>query len=265
VSFLFGWIAITGIVPTLGGFFSKDEILWKALATPNSIFPFLPQVLYFGGLVAAFLTAFYMTRLVILVFFGKYRGEHDVFEHIHESPAIMTWPVFLLGLLSLFIGWIGVPAAIGGADELGKFLDPLFHLSTLESNALSHNLEPTLMAVSWLVACLGVGLACYAYGMKPAVSKNLAQWLTGLKKVLDGKYFVDEFYQATVVRFAKTIAKWVSGWLIEGLLVNRLVELSIQGVTRLSGAAKQVQLGFVRVYLVYIAAGAALLIYLLVH
>jgi len=265
VGFLFGWIAITGIVPTLGGFFSKDEILWKALATPNSIFPFLPQILYFGGLVAAFLTAFYMTRLVILVFFGKYRGEHDVFEHIHESPAIMTWPVFLLGLLSLFIGWIGVPAAIGGADELGKFLDPLFHLSTLESNALSRSLEPTLMAVSWLVACLGVGLAWYAYGIKSAVSKNLAQWLGGLKKVLDGKYFVDEFYQATVVRFAKTIARWVSGWLIEGLLVNRLVELSIQGITRLSGAAKQVQLGFVRVYLVYIAAGAALLIYLLVH
>jgi len=77
LGFLLGWIAIVGIVPTCGGFFSKDEILWKALATPNAIFPLLPQILYFVGLVASFLTAFYMTRLVILVFFGDYRGDRD--------------------------------------------------------------------------------------------------------------------------------------------------------------------------------------------
>jgi NADH-quinone oxidoreductase subunit L len=265
VGFLLGWIAITGILPTCGGFFSKDEILWKALSTPNPISSVLPEILYFIGLAASFLTAFYMTRLVILVFFGNYRGDQEVYEHLHESPRLMTWPVLVLGVSSLFIGWIGVPTAIGGANELGKFLDPLFHLSTLESNALPHSLEPMLMLVSFLVACLGVGMAWYVYSFKPSTSKNLSKMFTGVKKVLDGKYFVDEFYNATVVRLAKAIAQWVSGWLIEGLLVNRLVELAVKGVTRLGHAVKQAQVGFVRAYLAYIAAGAALLIYLLLH
>ena len=265
LAFLMGWIAITGILPTCGGFFSKDEILWKALATPNSIFPVLPQILYFIGLITSFLTAFYMTRLVILVFFGNYRGDHEVYEHLHESPRIMTWPVLLLGLLSLGIGWIGVPVAIGGADELGRFLDPLFHLSTLESDALPRSLEPMLMLVSFAVAFLGVTVAWYVYSFKPSVSKNLTLMFTGVKKVLDGKYFIDEFYNDTVVRLARAVARWVSGWVIETLLVNRLVEWAVKGISKAAQAAKKVQVGFVRVYLAYVAAGAALLIYLLLH
>lgn len=206
-----------------------------------------------------------MTRLVILVFFGNYRGDHEVYEHLHESPRIMTWPVLLLGLLSLGIGWIGVPVAIGGADELGRFLDPLFHLSTLESDALPRSLEPMLMLVSFAVAFLGVTVAWYVYSFKPSVSKNLTLMFAGVKKVLDGKYFIDEFYNDTVVRLARAVARWVSGWVIETLLVNRLVEWAVKGISKAAQAAKQVQVGFVRVYLAYVAAGAALLIYLLLH
>jgi NADH-quinone oxidoreductase subunit L len=265
LGFLLGWIAIAGLLPTCGGFFSKDEILWKALATPNPIFPNLPQILYGIALAASFLTAFYMTRLVILVFFGDYRGDREVFEHLHESPRIMTWPVLILGGLSLVIGWIGVPTAIGGADELGKFLDPLFHLSTLEANGFSSKMEPMLMLASFLTAWLGTGAACYVYGFKPSAGKNLAQWFSGSKRVLDGKYFVDEFYAATVVRFMKAVARWVSGWVIEGLLVNRLVEWAVKGVTRVAQAARRIQVGLVRAYLAYVAVGAALLIYILLR
>src|SRR5665213_2015918 len=265
LGFLLGWIAITGILPTCGGFFSKDEILWKALATPNSIFPTLPQILYFAGLATSFLTAVYMTRLVILVFFGHYRGDHEVYEHLHESPRTMTWPVLFLGVSSLFIGWIGVPVAIGGADELGKFLDPLFHLSTLEANALPRSLEPMLMLVSFGVVFLGVMAAWYVYSFKPNASKNLTQIFAGAKKVLDGKYFVDEFYNVTVVRLVKATARWVSGWVIETLLVNRLVEWGVRGVTQAAQTTRKVQVGLVRAYLVYVTAGAALLIYLLLH
>ncbi|HXL74187.1 MAG TPA: hypothetical protein VN963_11250, partial [bacterium] len=162
-------------------------------------------------------------------------------------------------------GWIGVPVAIGGADELGKFLDPLFHLSTLKSNDLPRSLEPVLMSVSFAVAFLGVAVAWYVYSFKPSVSKNLAQMFTGFKKILDGKYFVDEFYNDTVVRLAKTIARLISGWVIETLLVNRLVEWGVKGVSQAAQSAKKIQTGFVRVYLAYVAAGAALLIYLLLH
>jgi NADH-quinone oxidoreductase subunit L len=265
LGFLLGWIAIAGILPTCGGFFSKDEILWRALATPNPIFPLLPEILYALALFTSFLTAFYMTRLIVMVFFGEYRGDREVFEHLHESPRIMTWPVLVLGLGSMVIGWIGVPTAIGGADELGKFLDPLFHLSTVDANGVSPKLEPMLMLLSFVVAWAGVGLAWYAYGFKHSVSKNLASTFSGVKKVLEGKYYVDEFYQKTVVAFLNALAKWVSQWLIEGLFVGRLVELGVQAVTQTAQAAKQVQTGVVRAYLAYIAAGAALLIYLFLH
>jgi NADH-quinone oxidoreductase subunit L len=265
LGFLLGWIAIAGIVPTCGGFFSKDEILWRALSTPNPIFPLLPEILYALALFTSFLTAFYMTRLVVMVFFGEYRGDREVYEHLHESPRIMTWPVLALGMGSMVIGWIGVPTAIGGADELGKFLDPLFHLSTVEANGISSKLEPILMLVSFLVAWLGVVLAWYAYGVNHAVSKNLAGTFSSLKKLLEGKYYVDEFYQNTVVAFLKAVARWVSQWLIEGLFVGRLVELGVQGVTRTAQAATKVQTGLVRAYLAYIAAGAALLLYLFLH
>jgi NADH-quinone oxidoreductase subunit L len=263
--FLLGWIAIAGLLPACGGFFSKDEILWKALATPNPIFSILPQILYGIALTASFLTAFYMTRLVILVFFGDYRGDREIFEHLHESPRIMTWPVLILGAGSLAVGWIGVPTVIGGADEIGKFLDPLFHLSTLDANGFSSKLEPMLMLVSFLASWLGVAAAWYAYAFKPSASKNLAQWFSGSKKVLDGKYFVDEFYNATVVRLTKVLARRGSGWVVETLLVNRLAEWAVRGVTRTVRAAKAVQTGFVRVYLAYVVAGAALLIYLLLY
>src|SRR5580658_10474731 len=131
IGFLLGWMAIAGL-PPFAGFFSKDAILWSALATPNAVLPFLPKILYFVALLTAFLTAYYMTRLVVMVFFGDYRGGPEVFEQLHESPRIMTIPLLLLAVGSLFVGWIGIPEAIGGTNNLGKFLAPLFHLSTLE-------------------------------------------------------------------------------------------------------------------------------------
>jgi NADH-quinone oxidoreductase subunit L len=121
------------------------------------------------------------------------------------------------------------------------------------------------MLVSFAVVFLGVALAWYVYSFKPSVSKNLTQMFAGFKKVLDRKYFVDEFYNETIVRFTKGIARWVSGWVIETLLVNRLVEWAVRGVSSAAQAVKRIQVGFVRVYLAYVAAGAALLIYLLLH
>jgi NADH-quinone oxidoreductase subunit L len=265
LAFLLGWIAIIGILPSCGGFFSKDEILWRALATPNAIFPALPEVLYFVALFTAFLTAFYMTRLVVMVFFGEYRGDREVFEHVHESPRVMTIPLIILGFGSMVIGWIGVPEAIGGANRLGKFLDPIFHLSTLEANGVSPKLEPMLMLVSFLVACLGAGLAWYIYGLKHTLTKKLMQKFPKEQRMFEHKYYVDEFYNATVVRLVKAFAQWVSDRLVEQLLVGRLVEAAAQGITRLSKNVQKLQTGLVRAYLAYVVMGAVLLIYLVMR
>ncbi len=265
LSFLLGWIAISGILPLCGGFNSKDEILWRALATPNSVFPILPEILYFIALATAFLTAYYMTRLVVLVFFGEYRGDKEVFEHLHESPRIMTLPLFVLGIGSLVSGWIGMPEAIGGGNALGRYLDPLFHLSTLEPDGVSGKMEPLLMLLSFLVAILGALLAWYVYGLKHVLSQKLFKLIPGGKKAIEQKYYVDELYDVTVVRWVRGLAHWVSDRLVEQLLINRLIEALVQGLVMAAKFFKKLQVGLVRVYLAYVVAGAGLLIYLMLH
>ncbi len=265
LSFLLGWLAIAGILPLCGSFNSKDEILWRALSTPNPVFPLLPEILYFTALFTAFLTAFYMTRLVVLVFFGDYRGDKEVFEHLHESPSIMTIPLLILAVGSLAIGWIGMPKAIGGGDALGRFLDPLFRLSTLEPTGVSARMEPLLMLVSFLVALLGVGIAWYVYGLKHVLSQKILKLIPGGKKAIEEKYYVDELYEVTVVRWARLFAHWVADRLVEQLLINRLLEAVTGGLYAVAKYLQELQVGLVRVYLAYVVAGAALLIYLILH
>ncbi len=265
ISFFLGWASITGILPFCGGFFSKDEILWRALATPNPMVPFLPEALYFTALAAAFLTAFYMTRLFVTVFFGEYRGDREIYEHLHDSPKIMTVPMLLLGLGSLASGWLSVPEVIGGGNSLGRFVDPVFHLSTLEPTNLPHNLEPLLMLFAFLVAGLGVGLAWYIYGLKHRVWPVLLKLIPGGKKAVEKQYYVDEIYDVLVVRMVKGFAHWVSDRLVEQLLINRMVEAVTRGLAGAAQLLRKAQVGLVRFYLAYVVAGAALLIYLILH
>ena len=265
ISFFLGWAAITGVLPFCGGFFSKDEILWRALATPNAAVPFLPEVLYFTALFTAFLTAFYMTRLFVTVFFGEYRGDREIFEHLHDSPLVMTVPMLLLGVGSLVSGWLSVPEAIGGGNSLGKFVDPIFHLSTLEANNVSAKFEPLLMLLSFLVAGLGVGIAWYVYGLKHTIWPVLLKLIPGGKKAVEEKYYVDELYDVMVVRAVKGFAHWVSDRLVEQILINRILEVITQGIYAVAKLLRKAQVGLVRVYLAYVVAGAALLIYLILH
>jgi NADH-quinone oxidoreductase subunit L len=265
LAFLLSWLALTGVIPFCGGFFSKDEILWRALATPNPLFSPLPQILYFIGLFTAFLTGFYMTRMVTLVFFGEFKGGAEALRRIHESPRIMTWPLLLLAVMSLPIGWIGTPKAIGGGDSLGQFLDPLFRLSSLEPNALSPRLEPVLMFLSLLVAFLGVGSAWYVYGWKHVLSPKLLKLIPGGAKTLEQKYYVDEIYETTVVRWVKWFAGVVSNYVVENLLVNRLLEVVVDAGVAAGKILQKTQVGLVRAYLAYVTLGAALLIYLVLR
>jgi NADH-quinone oxidoreductase subunit L len=147
----FATIAIAGI-PPFAGFFSKDEILWRAYQAS--------WIYWLVGLVTAFLTSFYMFRLWFMTFFGEYRGDAEVShareEHlaqrthsgsdghdsrtgvsaphghggIHESPGIMLVPLVILALLSLVGGWVGVPGSLGGGNHFDKFLGPVFRSST---------------------------------------------------------------------------------------------------------------------------------------
>ncbi|MGE5716751.1 MAG: proton-conducting transporter membrane subunit, partial [Acidobacteriota bacterium] len=186
-------LAIAGIFP-LAGFFSKDMILGSAAASGH-------WALYAVGLFTAGLTAFYMFRLVSMTFFGKARGHA---EHAHESPATMTIPLWILAVLSAVAGFLGVPAALGGSDRIGRFLEA--SVAHPEIHEMSHGMEIGLMLLSLGVAVAGLAWAWRWYGMAQgpaeAVSPQAQAFYekTGtLGRLVANKWNVDEGIEALVL------------------------------------------------------------------
>ncbi len=217
-TFLLATIAISGI-PPLAGFVSKDAILAAS---------FNARPLLWGiGFVTAGMTAFYMFRLVFLTFFGESRVPHDVEHHIHESPRSMTVPLMILALLSVVGGWIGWPESLGGSDHFAKFLDPVIarHAEVIAAvpEATQHTTEYELMAVSVLVALVGIGLAWFFYLRKPSIPGTLAQKSGGLYRLIYNKYYVDQIYDAMFVNRSKDLGTTLGAFdrgVIDGLFVN---------------------------------------------
>lgn len=179
ITFLLGTIAISGIFP-FSGFFSKDEILWNAYANGSPI-------LWGAGVLAAFCTAFYMFRLLYLTFYGEERFDHH-HVHPHESPVTMTLPLWILAILSVFGGLLGIPKALsGGADIniLEHWLEPIFAnansiLASHHTNAHHHSLalEWGLMAASLAIAIIGI---LYAASLYKNLQVNQLKWQQRIK------------------------------------------------------------------------------------
>ena len=184
ITFLIGCIAIAG-VPPFSGFFSKDAILLAAFEHN--------KVLYAIALVGAMLTAYYMFRLFVVTFTGKFRGTEEQERHLHESPPAMTIVLVILAILSVIGGFIGIPGVImKGADKLTEFLSPVIPVRVEE--AVSSSTEFSLMALSTglvVVAIIAAWLRFRKYEFKPS---------KGLGKVLENKWYVDEFYDAIIVK-----------------------------------------------------------------
>ncbi|MGZ7065325.1 MAG: NADH-quinone oxidoreductase subunit L [Candidatus Aminicenantales bacterium] len=211
-AFLAGALAISGI-PLLSGFFSKDAILTSAFANGH-------YAVWGLGLVGAVLTAFYMFRLVFLTFYGKERLSPEARRHIHESPGVMTTPLSVLAVLSAFAGYIGLPAVFGHkADLFGRFLEPVARAA---AEPVSAGIEWNLILLSTVAALGGLFIAYLFYIRQPSVPGRLAARLPWLYKLLIGKYYVDEFYEAVIVRPAVRGSELVYGYfdlkIIDGAL-----------------------------------------------
>jgi NADH-quinone oxidoreductase subunit L len=197
-TFMIATAAIAG-VPLTAGFFSKDEILWKAWSSPHG-----HELLWLIGVVAAGMTAFYMGRQVLMTFFGKFRGGEAMEKHLHESPGVMTWPLLLLAAGSILAGYIGLPHWFFGAGNwVEHYLEPAIlagtHAEVVEAHhALATEVLFTLIAVG--VAALGLYLAYRFYVKRPEAPKHLAERWSGAHRVVYNKYYVDEVYDATVVQ-----------------------------------------------------------------
>ena len=183
-TFFIATLAIAG-VPGLSGFFSKDEILWQAFSSSHGHW-----LLWVVAALAAGMTAFYMFRALFMTFFGESRVDEHVAHHIHESPKIMTVPLMVLAVLSIIGGYIGVPHVLGGANHIHEFLAPVLGggaepakahagISLLsqawasggEAGGHSAALEIFMMAVSVVIALIGIGIAYLFYVKNPALPK----------------------------------------------------------------------------------------------
>jgi NADH-quinone oxidoreductase subunit L len=208
ITFAVATIAIAGI-PPLAGFFSKDEILWKAFSSDIAV----GKLVWGIGIVTAFITAFYMFRLLFLTFFGEYKGHH----HVHESPLSMVFALVVLAILSFIGGWVGVPDALGESvlhtktnkfeHFLEKSINPVAvhegndaHDSKGEHAAHHEPAEFILMAVSILIAASGIYLAFHLYRKKTGLPATIAARFPDAHNLIYNKYFVDEKYNSAIIQ-----------------------------------------------------------------
>lgn len=182
VTFLIGCIAIAGI-PPFSGFFSKDAILLNAFENN--------KILYAIALFGALLTAYYMFRLLVITFSGKFRGTEEQEHHVHESPPAMTVPLIILAILSIIGGFVGIPQVfIQSGDKLSEFLAPVI---PLKPETVSHTTALSLMAISSAMVII-VSIAAWLRFRRYGFSES-----KGFGKVLENKWYVDELYEAIIV------------------------------------------------------------------
>ena len=254
--------AIAGF-PPLAGFFSKDEILWRAFSSPHGSWVF-----WLVGVVTAFITSFYMFRLWFMTFLGDYRGAaHDNHGHgghddghgehghgtPHESPMVMLAPLMILAVLSIVGGWVG----IGGRFE--HFLAPALGAAP-EAASEAGNMELYLTLVSVLAAVSGFGLAWLLYYRDKDIPARIASSLGGLYRSVLNKYYVDEIYGATIVRPLIVFSRAVLWQGADQRVIDGAVNGSATTARQVSDGLRQMQSGNLRSYAGWIAAGAAVVI-----
>ena len=279
-------LAIAGI-PGLAGFFSKDEILWRAWKYHPALWAI--------GFVTALMTSFYMFRLIYLTFWSPSRvTSHEVEHHIHESPKSMTWPLVILAFFSIFAGYLNVSESMGGAKRLDKFLDPVF-ANSIEKEATAGESGPglteyLLMGLSVAAAFAGWFMARSAYGNAgKGYTEPIAAVAPPVYDTLLNKYYVDEGYDYVVTgrrklgdvrlgvmglgeasswfdshvidgvvngagwitRLAATFSSWWDKWIIDGIGVNGPAILA----RMLSYPARLFEWGLVQWYALVMTAG----------
>jgi NADH-quinone oxidoreductase subunit L len=242
-----GMLALAGFPLFFSGFWSKDEILHSAHNWPVSHIPFLL------GCTGALFTAFYMTRQVALVFFGSYRGHeeksahgHSAHDHSHsseshshdphESPAVMTVPLIILAGFAILLGVIGTPAWPWFDGYLnGELAEIKINFSKLAETA-------GLMGVSALIVITGITLGVILYGKrqrKTADEKDVLETAQPfIFKLLENKYFIDEIYEATVIRlnaFAAWLCDFADQWIFGGaVLLVKYITVGLAWLYRLT-------------------------------
>jgi NADH-quinone oxidoreductase subunit L len=248
VTFIIGWLAIAG-VPPFAGFWSKDEILLYAFAKS--------PVLYFVGLVTALLTAYYMTRQVIMVFYGEARWNDHAAEHgahgdlhPHESPKIMLLPLVVLAGLSVVGGALQLPFS-SDLHFLEKWLQPVIEFGEADIHgSWAYDNKYLLLGVAVVVAALGIAASVAVYGKKKAKAIEPV--------ILEQAWYYDKGVSAFMGgpgRKGFDAVAWFDSKVIDGAVngVAKLVQVT-------AGQARKTQSGFVRQYAAALGVGVVLML-----
>ncbi len=239
-TFAIATAAIAGI-PPLAGFFSKDEILWFAFASSQGGSP----VLWIVASAASLLTAFYMFRLLWLTFFGRSRMDAKTEAHVHESPLSMTGVLVLLAVLS----------ALGGFIPLVHYLEPMLPLPAVPE--AMHHLERTLVMVAVGVAFTGLLGAWWFFGGDAARAQRIQPRFAALQRVLSGKYFIDELYEAVLGRPLQWISKTIFLQLGDRILIDGTLHTMTGLAQRVAGVLGAMQTGSLHRYALVLVLGVA--------
>ncbi len=227
-------LAISGF-PFLSGFYSKDAIL-------SAAYEHAPWMFWIGAITAG-MTAFYVFRAYFLTFFGSYRGHH----HPHESPLSMTFPLMVLAVLALIGGFFSVP----------HLLAPMFPLSTGPEDV-------TPMIISASFGILGIVIAFLFYVAKPSLAETVKVRAGGLYTLILNKYYVDEVYNAFLVKPLEVISRYVLWKGVDvGLIDGGAVDGGGRAVRGIGGLLRQLQSGSIRNYATWIMAGSLIVIFVL--
>ncbi|MES2647533.1 MAG: NADH-quinone oxidoreductase subunit L [Bacteroidota bacterium] len=253
LTMLIGCLAIAGI-PPFSGFFSKDEILVAAYAHS--------PILYYIGLGGALMTAFYMFRMYAMTFMGTHRSDlHH--HHPHESPMEMTVPLIILAILAAGAGFLGIPELFKADSHwLSGFLEPVFKQSNtiLSEHHVSHSTE-------WILLALSVGLiiAMIVWAVRKfSKYQLLEEAATGFGKVLENKWYVDELYDAVIVKPVLGL-----GSFFNTVIEKSGIDKAVNGVGRLvqfgSRKFRLVQSGNVGNYVLMMVVSIILLIWMVFY
>ncbi len=241
ITMLIGAFALAGC-PPFSGFFSKDEILYSALATGHT------GVWLIGVLVAG-MTAYYTFRMIFLVFHGTPRVAES-FAHAHEPPAVMTVPLIILAVGALLAGFLNLPGIFGGNLNVSHWLAP--SLSEQHPHA-SVWLELLAIATSVVAFAIGITLAYRKFG-QGAIEPEF----TGFARFGYHKFYVDELYNAVFVQPYKGFGGVISRFL-EPNVTDSHVKFSAWLYRKAGTAFKALQVGYVRVYAIYMVIGLSLM------
>jgi len=255
-----GSLALAGIglegVFGFAGFYSKDYILEIAFMSGSFVYEL--------GLIAAFMTAFYSWRLIIMTFHGQSRADHHTQEHVHESPLVMLLPLVPLALGAVFAGWYGydwfVQNLVAGSDDTtvntfwGKSLIPMVGF---DHDARSEDFESYGRWLPLIAALSGIAMAYLFYVKKPEWPGKVARGLGAVYRLVYNKYYFDEIYNALFVRPARCLGDilWKRG---DDGFIDRFGPDGFAGLAvRLATRASALETGYVYTYAFVMVIGVA--------